>query len=89
MENEVRGQPAPTNLEDTSLIAFLLYKGHKIHPWRDSTERNHVVFDVIGDSQAIEIDMDKYYNNEQVGIQDYVRCLKEVKSQMYNLKKIK
>jgi hypothetical protein len=78
-----------TNLEDTSLVAFLLLKGYKIKPWRDTQDSDHVSFDIEGEADRIEQDMQKYYSNEQVGIQDYIKCLKEVKSQMYNLKKVK
>ena len=78
-----------TNLEDISLVAFLLLKGHKIKPWRDTSDSDHVSFDIEGEANGIELDMHKYYSNEQVGIQDYIKCLKEVKSQMYNLKKVK
>jgi hypothetical protein len=78
-----------TNLEDTSLVAFLLLKGHRIKPWRETNSPDHVSFDIEGEALEIEFDMQKYYNNEQVGIQDFIKCLKEVKSQMYNLKKVK
>ena len=78
-----------TNLEDTPLVAFLLLKGYKIKPWRDVSDSDHVSFDIEGEADGIELDMQKYYSNEQVGIQDYIKCLKEVKSQMYNLKKVK
>lgn len=77
-----------TALEDTSLVAFMLYKGHKIKEWRSTDNPARVCFDVEGDLESITKDMQNYYNNEQVGIQDYVRCLKEVKSRMYNMKKI-
>jgi len=79
---------SPTNLEDTSLVAFMLYKGHKIKPWKDTLDHNHVSFDIIGNIDTIETDMQKFYSNEQVGIQDFVKCLKSVKSEMYNLKKL-
>jgi hypothetical protein len=81
--------PVTTNLEDTMLIAFLLLKGHKIKEWRRSDEPDRVSFDVEGNEDSIVADMNKYYNNEVVGIQDFVKCLKEVKSRMYNMKKIK
>jgi hypothetical protein len=77
-----------TNLEDTSLVAFMVYKGHKINLWRCVEDPKRVSFDIEGDSEKIESDMQQFYNNEMVGIQDYTRCLKDVKSRMYNFKKI-
>ena len=77
-----------TKLEDTSLVAFMVLKGHKIKIWRCVEEPYRVSFDIEGSPDQIEVDMKKYYDNESVGIQDFVRCLKEVKSQMYNFKKI-
>jgi hypothetical protein len=77
-----------TNLEDTALIAYMMLKGHQIKPWRSSEDPVRVSFDIEGDSDKIEYDMQNFYNNNQVGIQDYVKCLKQVKSIMYNMKKL-
>ena len=81
--------PTPTTqLEDTMLVAYMVLKGHKIHPWRDAENHDHISFDIKGDADQIEADMQKYYANEQVGIADFVRCFKSVKSQMYAMKKV-
>jgi hypothetical protein len=79
-----------TNLEDTSLVAFLKLKGHIAIPWISRTDPNdiRVSFDIQGDGKQIESDMRNFYNNEMVGIQDFCRCLKDVKSSMYNLRRI-
>lgn len=77
-----------TNLEDTMLVAYMALKGHKVKPWRDTANENHVTFDIEGDADVIESDMQKYYANDPVGVQDFVKCLREVKSQMYNFKKL-
>jgi hypothetical protein len=79
-----------THLEDTSLVAFLKLKGHIAIPWisRNEGEDIRVAFDIQGNSKKIEDDMKAFYNNEQVGIQEFVRQLKDVKSQMYNLRRI-
>lgn len=77
-----------TNLEDTMLVAFMVLRGHKIKPWRNVENENHVTFDIEGDANAVEADMQRYYANEPVGVQDYVKCLRDVKSQMYNFKKL-
>jgi len=80
-----------TSLEDTSLIAYLKLKGHILIPWisRDDPSDIRVSFDIQGNELQIEKDMQTFYDNEQVGIQDFCRNLKEVKSTMYNLKRIK
>ncbi len=80
-----------TNLEDTSLIAYLKLKGHTAIPWlsRDDPDDLRVSFDIQGDPLQIESDIQRFYDNEQVGIQDFCRSLKETKSAMYNMKKIK
>jgi hypothetical protein len=77
-----------TNLEDTMLVAFMVLKGHKIKLWRDATNPDHVSFDILGSPDEIEASMKEYYENKEVGVADFVRCLKDVKSQMYNMKKI-
>jgi hypothetical protein len=65
----------------------MVMKGHHIKEWR-SREGNRISFDIEGDEASVTEDMQSYYNNEMVGIQDFVRCLREVKSRMYNMKKI-
>ncbi len=79
------------SLEDTSLVAFLKLKGYITVPWisRDDPVDTRVSFDIQGDERQIEADMQAFYDNQQVGIQDFCRNLKEVKSCMYNLKRIK
>lgn len=82
------GRSPTTSLEDNSLIAFMLYKGHKINAWRCCEDPIRIAFDIEGDSGKIEKDMQAYFDNEAVGIQDYVKCFKEVKSRQYSLKKV-
>ena len=80
-----------TNIEDTSLVAFLKLKGHVCIPWisRDDPNDIRVSFDIQGDERAIEADMQKFYNqNEMVSVVDFCRMLKDVKSSMYNLRRV-
>jgi hypothetical protein len=81
---------ATTCLEDAMLVAYMKLKGHIAIPWisRDDPADPRVSFDLQGDNEKIESDMQGFYNNEQVGIQDFTRAYKEVKSQMYSLKRI-
>lgn len=87
MKEEVADSRSPTtNLEDTALVAYMAYRGHKIKPWY-CRESDTVSFDVEGDEMEIEAGMKEYYDNGWVEIQDYVQCLKSIKSMMYNMKK--
>jgi hypothetical protein len=79
-----------TSLEDTMLVSYLILKGHIAIPWlcRDDPSDRRVAFDIQGEQERIEKDMQAFYNNESVGVQDFCRQLKSVKSLMYNLKRI-
>ena len=85
MSNEMK-----TVLEDTSLVAFLQLQGHKVIPLlsKEPTPEEpqvRISFEVEGD---ITKSTEAYYNNTLVGISDYVKCLKAVRSSMFNMKKI-
>lgn len=76
-----------TNIEDTLLVAFMVFKGHQIKEWKD--EDGHVSFDILGEPEKIQADMADYYDaNYCVSITEFVRCFKEVKSRMYNFKNL-
>lgn len=77
--------PHNSNIKDTSLVAYLVLKGHLAIPWRDTEDKGHICFQIESD---ITKDMEAYYQNEKVGIQDYVKCLKAIKSQMYQMKNL-
>jgi hypothetical protein len=85
-----RDPTSVTSLEDTSLVAFLKLKGHIAIPWisRDDPQDIRVSFDIQGNEQQVEADIQAFYANEKVGIQDFCRCLKDIKSSMYNLRRI-
>ena len=77
-----------TTLEDTSLVAYLMHRGFQVKSWRSKEptpeeSQVRVSFDVEGDiSEAVS----DYYANRPVLIQDFVKCLKSVRSSMFNLK---
>jgi len=83
MDEAVKNDLPETQISDTSLVAFLALKGHQVKPWVNR-ESGQVEFTVRGNLQT---DEEAFYNNESVGIQDFCRKLKEIKSAMYNLKK--
>jgi hypothetical protein len=80
-----------TNIEDTSLVAFLKLKGHICIPWisRDDPSDIRVSFDIQGNEKEIEADIQQFYDpNVLVGVQEFCRMLKDVKSSMYNLRRV-
>jgi hypothetical protein len=80
---------SPTNLEDTSLVAFMLLQGHKLKEYRCQEDPFRVSFDILGDEKQIAADMELYYDKEEmVSITEFVKCLREVKSRLYNFKKL-
>ena len=87
----------PVTLDDTQHVAFLKLAGWKVTPWIEFDEQNpnqdpnskRVEFQIEGDPDKIERDMQKFYANALIPIQDFCRCLKEVKSAMYNLRRLK
>lgn len=79
-----------TLLEDTALVAYLSYCGHRIVPVRSrdvTPEDPHprIAFEVYGE---LDIDVENFYANIPVGIADYVKHLKAVRGSMFNLKKL-
>lgn len=72
-----------TEIEDTSITAYLLMKGHKFMPIRKSGGR--ISFRFTGDITA---DLEDIYNNKTVGILDYIKSLKTVRSSIFTLKAI-
>lgn len=87
MSNRDQPQAPNSNLEDTMLVAWLRLRGHQIVPLINR-EDSRVVFDIIGETQDIEESVRAYFDNDQVGVQDYVRALKQTKSEMYNMRKV-
>ena len=96
-EKSTRDPTRIITLDDTQHVAFLKLKGWKVVPWIETDDQapnqdpntKRVEFQVEGDPDSIEKDMQKFYDNELVPIQDFCRCLKEVKSAMYNLRRLK
>lgn len=79
--------PLATFMEDNNQVAFMVLKGYKVKPWRDTEDPRHIMFEILCSPEDVDREMEKYFGNEQVGITDYINCLKSVKSQMYSMKK--
>lgn len=78
---------------DANVAAYLKLKGFILIPFvkskANSDQSSHVAWDVRADEDVLDKQMEKYYANEKIGIQDYVRILKETRSEMYGVKSIK
>ena len=70
--------------EDATVVAFLALRGHIVTPIRNPNGR--IIFEVEGD---IARDVEAFYTNQPVGIMEYVRILKGIKSQIFTLKAMK
>ena len=69
------------SIDDTNIVSYLHYCGFKFSPFKKSDDR--VAFRVYGD---IDKGLAGYYDNANVGIQDYVACLKKVRGSMFLIK---
>ena len=80
-------------MEDANMVAFLVMKGCVAIPYiktkSSESQGSRVVWDVQGDTDAIETEIEMFWANERVGIRDYVRILKDVRNSMYSLKQMK
>lgn len=74
-----------TTFDDTMIVAYLMLRGHRVTPRKDP-KTDRIKFDIHGD---VTLDIRDYYDNAGVGVQEYARCLKEVRNQIYNFKAIK
>ena len=78
---------------DANVAAFLVLKGFIAIPFIKSKasedQSSRVAWDIQGDEDAIDKEVRKYYSNEKVGILDYVKVLKDIRSEMYGIKSVK
>ncbi len=70
-----------TELEDTTLVAFLSLKNHNITPYQKSDGR--VIFTVEGN---IASDIQDYYANSKIKVLDCVKYLQTIRSSIFALK---
>ena len=77
---------------DANVAAYLVMKGFIAIPFIKSKssegQGSRVAWDIQGEQDAIDQEMKRYYRNEKVGILDYVRILKDIRSEMYNVKSL-
>jgi hypothetical protein len=71
-------------MEDTNIVAYLNYKGFRFSPFRKSPGSERIAFHVYGD---IDDTLAEFYDPKTaVGVQEFVSCLKKVRSSMFLLK---
>ena len=71
-----------SEFEDTTLVAYLHCRGFKFEPFRDDESRR-VKFRVFGDIDTV---LAEFYQNVSINVQDFVKCLKIVRSCLFNTK---
>ncbi len=71
-------------MDDTSIVAYLHYRGFKFSPVKKGKD-DRVGFKVLGD---IDSALSDFYSNDQVGIQDFIGCLKAVRGSMFLTKEM-
>jgi hypothetical protein len=67
--------------EDVTIAAFLAIHGHVVTPLRNPNGR--IIFEVEGN---IAPNIEAFYANQSVGIMDYVRMLKSLRSSIFTMK---
>lgn len=78
---------------DANICAWLVLKGFIAIPFIKSesseNQSSRVAWDIQGDEDAIDKEVKNYYGNQKVGILDYVKVLKDIRSEMYGIKAVK
>jgi hypothetical protein len=70
-----------TEIEDATLVTWLHLRGHEFTPFKRAD--NRVVFKVEGD---VSESLKAYFNNAHVGVLDYVKAYKAIRSSIFVLK---
>jgi len=87
-----------TTIEDANIVAFLVLRGFIAIPFiqtekggdigRGTDTSSMVAWDIEDEDGKVDAEIKMYYSNEKVGVHDYVRVLKDVRSQMYSTKQV-
>lgn len=78
-------------VEDVNLVAFLTMRGVTLIPYikshKEGTQRR-VAWDICNLGYDADRVIKEFYANSLVGVRDFVRALKEVRADMYQIKNI-
>ena len=82
---------AEKEIDDANMVAFLIFKGFMAIPFikeeKGEESSSRVAWVIESESERdVTAAMNQYYHNERIGIQDFVRILKDVRGQMYQVK---
>ena len=81
------------SINDANIVAYLVMKGYIAIPYikteASENQGSRVSWDVQGDPDAINAEVKIFWENERVGIRDYVRVLKDIRGTMYEIKNMK
>lgn len=81
-----------TQVEDANIVAFLMMRGLVVIPYikreKNQDSGSQVAWEIQGDSEKIDAEVKLFYSNIKIGIHDFVKALKEVRGQMYNIKQV-
>lgn len=77
------GEQKVVIMEDTNIVAYLNYKGFKFAPFRKGVG-DRISFHVYGDVDKILAEF--YSGDSMVNVQEFISCLKKVRSSMFLLK---
>jgi hypothetical protein len=87
-----------TTIEDANIVAYLVLRGFIAIPFiqtekggdtgRGTDTSSRVAWDIEGDEGKVDAEIKMYYSNDKVGVHDFVRVLKDVRSSMYSVKQI-
>jgi len=87
-----------TTIEDANIVAFLVLRGFIAIPFiqtekggdtgRGTDTSSRVAWDIEDVDGKVDSEIKMYYGNDKVGVHDFVRVLKDVRSGMYSTKQI-
>jgi hypothetical protein len=83
-EIDIRGM---TELEDVNIAAYFKLKGYPVKTFRCVEEPHRILFVIDGMHDAKIKTMREFYDNDKIGINDYLKCLKDLKSEMHTMKR--
>ena len=78
-----------STLEDVHIVAFLITRGFRATPFiKDGgvkRKNSRVAWTIEGD---IKEALNEYYNGQLVDVYGFVKALKDVRAEMYNMKQV-
>jgi hypothetical protein len=86
-QNELENGQTLEGVEDVNLVAYLVSRGFIAIPYMKESKEGElprVVWDVQGEN--VEKARREYYGNASIGVRDFVRSLKEMRTDLYTMR---